>query len=344
MASKSRDPNKADSLGFFQSEKWQKIQDLLSKIIGANLTLLDPSGALLAQSSQTTASCPKIALPLNSLSVSATDCLGSVVQGSLERKLHPCVHRLHFFALKIQMEGKRLGSLVLGPVLVGNRESEQTYRDLCRELELQEEHFLDRVREIKLFSHAAISTVLDFLEEISDSFLKFVSNKKEFRQLVDGLLLEMKRSERFFSSVCSNEAAEVLMDLALRVVKGDSGSILLWNEEDQNFYIKTARGIRPEITNGLRIPRKKGVAGWVAAEGKAVLIKKDVKNTILQERLKRPEIHASFVVPMTFQDRTLGVFCLNTQSSNEKFSPDNLLLLDQLSKLASIALGRLDAE
>ena len=92
-----------------------------------------------------------------------------------------------------------------------------------------------------------------------------------------------------------------------------------------------------------RISLESGVAGWVASRNKPVLIGSDLphmKGDIPKAKLKRPQIKSSIVVPLKYQKKVLGVFCLNAKSQNKRFNQDNLVLLDQLGKLASVALSR----
>jgi GAF domain-containing protein len=150
-----------------------------------------------------------------------------------------------------------------------------------------------------------------------------------------------KRSKDFFSAVHGHELAHSLLDIALGLVEGDSGSVLFLDENEKYFYIKTARGIPADIVETARIPYRKGVVGWVAGRGKPTLVQKEVTDSVLKKRLRRPEIRSSIVIPMAFQSRILGIFCVNAKSENKQFNQNNLLLLDQLGKLASIAFARM---
>ena len=329
-----------------EAADWQRIQNLFARILGTNLALFDASGRFLTQPSFVTVSCPEIALPLDSASAHLHDCLNSIVKKGVEKgKSFFCTHGLHFLGFEIHLKGESHGTLILGPMLLGKREADEAYRDLCRKLKIHEEHFLDRVREIKLFSHATITTVVDLLQEITGSFLDFAAQRDDLKRLLAGISsAESKGTADFSPNLYLSEVADSLMDIVLEVVKGDSGSVLLFDKEGPNFYIKTARGIDPEIVKDRRIPIKGGVVGWVLAQGKPVLIQKDTESPELAGRLNRPEIHSSFVVPMNFKNQTVGVFCVNTNAPNKKFTQKNLQLLDRLSKLAGVALGRQGAD
>ncbi|MBI4115670.1 MAG: PocR ligand-binding domain-containing protein [Candidatus Omnitrophica bacterium] len=344
MTSKTSVQRETAFSGLSDFKKWQKFQDLFAKIIGANISFLNTSGSFFTHSSDVTPTCSEIAKPADGYQQKPVHCIDESLQGGLKgEKSYLCEHSLLYFPLRIHLEGLTIGGLIVGPVLVGRREDEESCRKTCEKLRLDAENFLDRVREIKLFSHLALSVILDFLRGMTEHFLKRATEKREIERLMPGFISRSRESKDFFSAIHSNELANSLLDIAMGVVEGDSGSVLFFDEKEKSFYIKTARGIQAQAVKGTPISLKESVAGWVARRGKPVLIHKEVKNAVLKRRLRRPGIKSSIVIPMKFQDRVLGVFCLNAESSNRKFNQDNLLLLGQLGKLASVAFARMGA-
>ena len=335
-----READSAESL--LEPKNWQKVQDLFAKIIGANIVFLNPAGNDLTRVSRITGFCREIAKP--SPSSRESDCSLQVLQQiPSDKKPYFCPHHLYYYGFGIHLRRKNLGHLVIGPVLVGKREDETAYRNLCVAQNIDEENYLDRIREIKVFSHAGISTVLDFLREMTESFLKRSIERKELERLISSPAQGSKSNltGRFLTTVFANELAHSLMEIASALVGADSGSVLLMNQKEKCFYIKAAMGLRLEALK-TKIPIRDGVAGWVARRGKPCLIQQGVKNQWLKDRLKRNEIISSMVLPIAFQNRTLGVVCLNAESKNENFNQENLILLDQLSKLASVAFDRIN--
>lgn len=340
MSSKRRVGKKRRLGRLLKPNRWQKIQNLFARIIGANLSFFNSAGIPFTQPSQVTAFCSDLAIPLTGLRPGSVDCVTRAFQSRIRGKhLYSCVHGLHFYSLGIRLKTRLFGGLVVGPILLGKREDEKTYRQTCVSLEVDLENFLDRIREVKLFSHTGISIVADFLREITEYFIKSSSPRREVERLIPGIASGSRVTDKFFSAVHENKVVNSLLDIALGVVEGNSGSVLRFDARGKCFYINAARGLRREIVKETRIPLRGGVAGWVVARGKPFLIQKDVKDPVLRRCLKRPNIHSSIVIPMRFQDRTLGVFCLNAESVNKKFNQDNLPLLDQLGQLVSIALA-----
>lgn len=343
MSSKSsKGQASSNSVTLLHPKKWQRIQDLFAKIIGANISFLDPWGNDLVRPSRVTGFCPEIAKSLTK-HIPATDCASRAAQDSNHtKKTHYCPHHFYYYTLGVRLRRTSTGHLIIGPILVAKREDEKSCRQLCESLGIDTENFLDRLREIKIFSHTGISTVMEFVHEMTESFVRRDSQEDELTRLIPPFMRGSKQTEKFFSTVFANELANSLLDVAAAVVGADSGSVLLIKPNEKYLYIKTARGIRPEIIKRTHIPVGEGVVGWVLSQGSPALIQSDVKDPVLKARLQRSEIKSSIVVPIAFQDQTLGALCVNAESDNKRFNQENLQVLDQLSKLASIALDRIN--
>ena len=340
MIPKSGEKRGADFGTPLREKRWQKIQDLFAKIIGANITGFDASGNFFGQPSRVTGLCLEMG-NLPSAEAKQNDCATQTVRElDVEEKPFRCPHGFHYSFLRIRLRKQAVGSLVIGPIQVGKREGDEILREMCISLGMDAESFLDRAREVKVFSYTGIHTVMDFLREIAESFVRHASQREEWRRLVPRLILRSHKTEQFFSTVRITELTHSLMEVASAVVGADSGSVLLSDPKKNAFTIKASRGIRKEIVENTRVSLKEGVAGWVLSKGRPFLIHKDVKDSVPQSRLNRSEIYSSMIVPIAFRGKTLGAVCLNSTDKNDKFNEDNLSLLDQLSQLAGIALER----
>ncbi len=324
-------------------KRWQKIQDLFSKIIRANVSFFDSHGNYLVSPSKVTSFCSDLVLTPSGERIPSVDCVIKALQAfDVEKKSYHCSHRLSFYSVDASLGSEVFGILVIGPLMVGKREDEKLYRKMCEDVGCDPENFLDGIREIRVFSQTDIHLMCSFLEEILKYFLRLNYQQVELERLMPGFLSRLKQKEKLFAALREHEDSELvhsLLDVALRIVDGDSGSVLFFDQKEKCFHIKTARGISPEVLTQGSIPSRGGIAGWVAKQRRPMLIQKEVEAPFLRGRLNRPEIHSSIVVPMQYLDQTLGVFCVNAQSDNKKFNEDNLVLLDQLGKLASIAFS-----
>ncbi len=116
--------------------------------------------------------------------------------------------------------------------------------------------------------------------------------------------------------------------IALYDKKSETLSLPFFTDEKDNFY---------------EIPTKKTITGWVINNNKSVLLKeKDLK--ILEESgaidLVGTPCKVWMGVPLKVENDTIGVMCLQDYNDEDKFSPDDLYILDFIATQIAIALQR----
>ncbi|MDD5670889.1 MAG: PocR ligand-binding domain-containing protein, partial [Candidatus Omnitrophica bacterium] len=247
MATTDRIEKANDAEGLIDTKRWQKVQNLFAKIVGVNVSFLDPSGQVLIRSNTVAPNFSDIVVPVSGtpeLSEPPKFVMEAIRKGLPDEKKGCLVEcGLHYCLLPVKWENQMLGVFVIGPVLAAKRENEDFYRKLCYTEGLHAEVYLDRIREVKLYSHTGLFLVLDFLHEMTQCFLERTSTAREFDALLPGFLAQFRGKESLLSLRFSPELAIALLDIALGLVKGDSGSVLLLEENDQCFQIQSARGL-----------------------------------------------------------------------------------------------------
>ena len=323
--------------------QWQKIQNLFSEIIGANLWLIEPPGTPVTSPSKVNAYCSEFVKPTANTYVSDSDCVFKALGNWRSRKqeIFRCPHQLDYFPIPVMGRIELLGMIVVGPILLGKREETKIYETLCNELNVDADIFLDRIREIKVFSHSGMRVILDFLKELVQHVVDLAYKRRELEQLLPNFIAAKTLDpDDFFSNVYVNSLVNYLLEIATQLVHADSGSVLLIDPSEKSFSIKSARGLSEEVKNKEHIPLSSSIAGWVASEKRSVLIGGEPPGGLPRAQLKRTNIKASMLVPLEIQKKVVGIFCLNAQSANKRFNQNNLALLDQLGKLAGVALAR----
>ncbi len=116
------------------------------------------------------------------------------------------------------------------------------------------------------------------------------------------------------------ETAAIILGTIARHFRADSGSLMVYDPQDDRLEIfaahrlsDTYRQVRPRLGQG--------VAGWVAQEGRAMLL---TPNTSAPVPLQRKEIVSSIVVPVPSGGLPLGVLNLNRAAGRPWFSQDDL--------------------
>jgi len=307
--------------GSLNLERWQKIQDLFAGIIGANLLLVNAEGAPLAQPSKVCTYCSDI----NSSSYTTgkiPDCALKAFQTSQQNQeiMYQCPHSVSYFLVPLKNEKQPGAFIIGGPFLAVKKDTDQDYQQICQNLGIEFESFKDWIRELKLFSHSGVNLVVKFLKELGH----FLFSEQD---LADKASADQIKAR---PEILANS----LLEIASQIVGADSGSVLLIDSANESFSIQSSRGLSEEILKK-KIPLNDGVAGWVVAHKKGVLIGPDIKSIVPKSKLNRPAIKSSMIVPLKCQDQILGVFCLNSKDANERFNQTNLSFLNQLGQIAS---------
>jgi len=170
-----------------------------------------------------------------------------------------------------------------------------------------------------------VSEVLDFLPDVSITIIilmvlgltgigfymwgvvsrQIIKSIGEYSSSLDHVLAVTKDlREEIYGDILLGK----IMDYSLSITNSDAGSILLI--EDNNLVFKVAKGERVTELIGTSIPKNKGIAGWVAENGKSLLIA-DVK----EDKRFNPDIDAVtgyetrsvLCVPLMMRTGVIGV-------------------------------------
>jgi CRP-like cAMP-binding protein len=125
----------------------------------------------------------------------------------------------------------------------------------------------------------------------------------------------------------------ILEEVRENILAAENGSIMLLEEDGNQLQITAAFGEQAQEKLDLAVGE--GVAGDVIGTGKAEL----VNDVLLDSRYKigSLEIGSLLCVPFKYQGSCFGVLNLSSQNGN-RFTLDNLRLLNSFSRYAAIAL------
>jgi response regulator RpfG family c-di-GMP phosphodiesterase len=127
----------------------------------------------------------------------------------------------------------------------------------------------------------------------------------------------------------NDEIFDTIVELALRIVDGKSGMLLLYDEEYGNFYPKVVRGSAG------------GVAGTDGMPALANLFKEvvDSKNASMLHSDTDPLIAPSVIcAPLLIRGHVLGVLCIRKKATGAIFNQNDLHHILSLAKRASLNL------
>jgi diguanylate cyclase (GGDEF)-like protein len=143
------------------------------------------------------------------------------------------------------------------------------------------------------------------------------------------------------SSLQLDQVLRTIMEKIEEFLRPDTWSLLLVDEAKQELYFELAIGKGAQALKDVRIKLGQGLAGWVAQNGKAVIVPDVSKDTRffskVDERTKT-ETRSIVAVPVRFRDHCLGVIELVNCIGGEGFQDRDLALLEALADFAAIAI------
>ena len=194
--------------------------------------------------------------------------------------------------------------------------------------------------DINVFSLKGLNTLTEFTKNIFEYMLQLsysnINYEKEmFSRFDDELWLN-----KAYSSKQLVKILDTLLDIALSTTNAEFGSIMLINPQKKELFIKSSRGLSDSVVNNTSVKLGQGISGLAAQERKSFYIDKQISDQRIKNRLYKPNLTASMVIPIVLQDRSVGVVNLATsKTSVPTFNQGNLDTMTKLVDLAGIALG-----
>jgi signal transduction histidine kinase len=153
----------------------------------------------------------------------------------------------------------------------------------------------------------------------------------ELRARCERLTLLNQVAGVIHSSLDPQEALQLILTEAVRLMRASSGSMVLLNPTNGLLEIHASHGLSPQAA-ALKLPMGVGLTGWVARTGKAACV-----GDVAQDRryvMVRPEVRSELAVPLEVNGEVRGV--LNVDSDGlEAFSADDQELLEALATQAA---------
>jgi HD-GYP domain-containing protein (c-di-GMP phosphodiesterase class II) len=184
---------------------------------------------------------------------------------------------------------------------------------------------------------------LEFTRRMKDT----QSHIRNYITDVDGLIVMLVGIHEFGMTatgvISKDELALLVVDSACKLLRSDSGSLMLLNRETNELVIAASRGLSPEIIATTRVSLGEGVAGRVAQSGKPIY----VENIETDIRFLRPNSvrypSKSFIsVPLKIKNRMLGVLNISSSEPNRTFEERDVRLLTILADQAAITLENIE--
>ncbi len=141
-----------------------------------------------------------------------------------------------------------------------------------------------------------------------------------------------KAALKFLVPLTLEETYELIVKEALKLIKGDIGSILI--EQDGEF--KRVYASNPIL---YRVkPRKKGFMYRVFKKHRALILTEG-EIVSIHPQIKDAKVHSDILIPLYYKDKSLGILSVMS-GKNKHFTDEELSLMNLFGPLATLAIRK----
>ena len=129
-----------------------------------------------------------------------------------------------------------------------------------------------------------------------------------------------------------------ILEIAVRVIQADSGSIMLVDEYGTHLRVAVADGLPKWVIAHTRQQVGTGIAGQVFATGKPRLLHGHLPSSQSGSAEVRPGLRQAACVPIPGKDGPIGVLNVSVESEGRKLDEQSITLLNLFAREASSAV------
>jgi ligand-binding sensor protein len=325
----------------------QEMQDSFAEVANVSVRTVDPQGSFVTVISRAPELCADVFKSSAIRDVLCGSCLPTFLGGDgiVDDDLsYECVPGLknYLVPLKISLERGSsliLGYIVIGPVIFMKRRDKLDYAHIAKKMDMDLEQFWSQLLELRVFSYKGIRSFLDMVGNLTGHILNLAYAKRVMQDEISKGFLEPGVLPT--SSATAQEFLELFLDLVLDITNGNSGSVMLLDRESRSLTIKAAHGLDPDVVSGTSVRLGHGVSGLAAETKKPFLINEQNADPLISDRLNKPQLFSSLVVPIKYGDDVCGVVNVSSDRTLPvMFDESTLALVSRAAGLAGVALQR----
>lgn len=170
-----------------------------------------------------------------------------------------------------------------------------------------------------------------------DRIAALIEKSLERQQLTETVAL-YEISKAIFSTIEIDRLLEIIVDLAMKTLRSDDASIMLFDDGGK-LFIAISSGLDEQIKNETRLALGDRIAGWVAESKQGLILINGLTNDPRFADMRgREEIKSAMVIPLLKNDKVLGILCLNRMNIHDNFTKIDLYKSNIFASLVSLAL------
>lgn len=167
------------------------------------------------------------------------------------------------------------------------------------------------------------------------------SRRSELQQRIDRLETLVDASLAFSATLDIDDLLNVIMQKAEQILEAEASSIFRIDEERQELYFLTARGVKGKEAKEIRVPIGKGIVGWVAMHGKPLLVADVTKDPRWYRNVDKKTkfvTRSILAVPLFVRGKIIGVAEVLNKTGKRFFNEADQEMFTALGNQIAIAI------
>ena len=188
-----------------------------------------------------------------------------------------------------------------------------------------------------------IRTLRSANASLKDEIGELLAETKKLRQIIHALNTLQYNLDAITAETNVLGLIGSILSAALEAVNSENGSLLLLSPKENQLVFIEVLGQSREQLLGFRMPANQGIAGWVLANKKPILIpdvRRDKRWFTAVDESTGFQTASLLGVPLYDDDRLLGVIEVVNTRTGKPFHERDLDILTLVARLASLALVR----
>ena len=197
--------------------------------------------------------------------------------------------------------------------------------------------FTERETEMAKFASTYISNLIN-----SENLVQDLEN---YSGRIQEMLKEMITLHEITHALESMENLDTLLEYIMKksqhVMKAEAASLMLVIEETNELEFKVALGPKATKVKPFRLPIGKGISGWVAQSGEAVLIPDAYSDPRFDPSFDKRsgfKTRTMLCVPMIYKSKIVGVMTLINKKDGTPFNHNDQILFTIFASQAALSI------
>ncbi|MFB0525986.1 MAG: ATP-binding protein [bacterium] len=165
--------------------------------------------------------------------------------------------------------------------------------------------------------------------------------RKDIKSKSEKLALLLDANRVLTSTLDLDRLLKVIMGQAKRVVNAEASSLMLLDEAKKELFFDVTVGGKGEKLRQIRLKLGEGIGGWVAKEGKPLMVtdaRKDPRFFVKADEVTKFKTKSILCVPLRIKERIIGVTEAINQVGRGYFIDEDREIFEAFASQAAIAI------